>query len=256
MELLDLPNEMILEIGENLASQGDIHALSQGNKRLYHLLNHHLYKTNAERHGSTALLWAVEHLDAEIARKALAAGASVMATNARAETPLFLAVSQPRSYQMVELLLENGAAATLDSTPVPLIEAVSQNADIAVVQLLLQHGAGVNEEDRFGATALCWAADTGQEVVTNLLIEAGARVNLDIFPVHPYPRVIGTPLLAAAAGGYERIVQLLIKHGADLHATDDFDGEDSLTKAYRRGHQAVINALIEALAREEYDDPA
>jgi len=51
--------------------------------------------------------------------------------------------------------------------------------DIAKIELLLQDGADPNERDSFGRTALCY---TSSDVMTELLITAGADANLGMDP--------------------------------------------------------------------------
>lgn len=60
MELLDLPNELILELG-NLAEPPALCALAATCRRLHSLLNPLLYRRNAQERDSSALIWAAEN---------------------------------------------------------------------------------------------------------------------------------------------------------------------------------------------------
>ncbi|KAF2176500.1 hypothetical protein K469DRAFT_457640, partial [Zopfia rhizophila CBS 207.26] len=61
MSLLHLANEVLCCISENLELERDINAFVQANRRLYRLLNTHLYRYNIRRSRSSALLWAAQH---------------------------------------------------------------------------------------------------------------------------------------------------------------------------------------------------
>ena len=61
-----------------------------------------------------------------------------------------------------------------------------------------------------GLTLLIGAAAHGHERVVELLIRRGAELNLQ-------DSVGGTALIAAASGGHERVVDLLLRHGAEIN---------------------------------------
>jgi hypothetical protein len=99
--------------------------------------------------------------------------------------------------------------------PTPLMEAVRQNR-VADVKALLAQGADVHEKASYGSTALSVAGDTENAPLAKLLIEAGANVNERLDG--------GTPILMRAVGHASwsgrstEVVELLLAHGADVHA--------------------------------------
>ena len=66
------------------------------------------------------------------------------------------------------------------------------------------HGASGAPLQRNGSTALNLAARKGHERVIELLLQHGAEVNLQ-------DNDCGTALMAAAAHGHERVVELLLR---------------------------------------------
>ncbi|HEX7236532.1 MAG TPA: ankyrin repeat domain-containing protein, partial [Gammaproteobacteria bacterium] len=133
----------------------------------------------AQGDGTTALHWAAYQLDAALVGELLSHGAKADTQN------------------------QYGAS--------PLGEAVKGgNADI--VEMLLAAGANVEAPNADGETALMLAARTGNAAVARKLIEAGADVNA----VEAWRAQ--TPLMWAAEGAFPEVVDLLIAHGADVHA--------------------------------------
>jgi hypothetical protein len=105
----------------------------------------------------------------------------------------YSAFDGPRSYDANELM----KAASAD--------------DVQRVEELLAKGADVEAGDMIGATALCFAAESGALRTFKLLLANGAN-----------PKVVtsggGTLLHSAAAGGNEEIISILMSSGLDLNA--------------------------------------
>lgn len=62
------------------------------------------------------------------------------------------------------------------SRDLALVRAVNGNR-ISDVQALLRHGASVNAKDKYGQTALMWAAEQQEVEIVRLLLDAGANPN-------------------------------------------------------------------------------
>ncbi|MET1115056.1 MAG: ankyrin repeat domain-containing protein [Comamonas sp.] len=100
------------------------------------------------------------------------------------------------------------------------------------VSALLRVGANVNAQDEAcGHTALMAAAVLGNVAVVNLLVRAGANVQVDFF--------------AAAGRGLVAAGNALITQGADVNATDR-SGVTPLMWAAENGHAAMVEALVQA----------
>jgi ankyrin repeat protein len=106
------------------------------------------------------------------------------------------------------------------------------------------YGADVNAPptEKFGATALQFAALSGHLGVAHLLMDKGANVNA------PPAKVDGrTALEAAAEYGRIDMVQLLKNAGADLSETGDGQYERALARAFNNGHYATRRLLLSYL---------
>jgi ankyrin repeat protein len=135
----------------------------------------------AQGDGSTALHWAAQKDDVEMAKILLAAGASVNATTRLgAATPLFMAC---------------------------------RNGNAPMIELLLKSGADPNSIDEHGTTPLMMAAAAGNPAAVDTLIGNGAAVNARE-GAHGQ-----TALMFAAALGRSDAIRVLAAHGADPSVT-------------------------------------
>ncbi|KAF4467239.1 ankyrin repeat-containing [Fusarium albosuccineum] len=207
MRFLSLPNEVILLIGENIASEADLNSLIRVNSRLHNILIGHIYRYNSNVCHSSALLWAAEHGQESTARKSLDAGSNVETVNEQDQTPLSLAAAQGH---------------------VPLVRLLLTYRDI-----------DVNSRDENDQTPLSHAAEHGHEEVIKLLL---ARDSVDINARDCDGR---TPLLVAAMQGFESIVRLLLQcNGIDINMRDE-DGRTPLIAAAMFRRRKVANCLLQ-----------
>jgi ankyrin repeat protein len=138
----------------------------------------------AEPDGSTALLWATYAVDHELVRALLKAGANPKVTNRYGSSPL-------------------GEAVKL--------------SDLELVRMLLDAGADPNSPNQDGQTALMLASNIGSLQIAQLLISRKAEVNaVEVFRGQ-------TALMWAAAENHPDIVDLLLKHGADVKVRAKYD---------------------------------
>jgi uncharacterized protein len=135
----------------------------------------------AQGDGMTALHWAAQRGDAELATMLLYAGAKVSSvTRIGQYTPLHLAGNSGNP-AVVESLIKAGAnvnARTTNSAATPLhLAASSGNPD--VIKALLDHGADVNaKESEWGQTPLIFAAAQNRVNAIKLLLDRGADANV------------------------------------------------------------------------------
>jgi len=265
----------LLLLSASLSAAADlplVEAVKQGNKEAVRsLLNQHIDVNMPQPDGTTALAWAAERADLEMAELLIRAGANINAGNDYGATPLWLACTDGNT-AMVEKLLSAGANPNLRllSGETPLM-AASEAGSTDAVKLLLAHGADVNaKERRGGQTALMWAVAERHAETARVLIERGADLNARsnsgftalLFAAQEGDAAVartllaagadvnlgaenGTnPLLMASANGQEPIVALLLDKGANPNAADH-DGYTALHYAAnaRNGLESVKNLL-------------
>jgi ankyrin repeat protein len=135
----------------------------------------------AQGDGMTALHWAAQRGDADLAAMLIYAGANVGAvTRIGQYTPLHLAAGSPTG-AVVEALLKAGAnvnAKTTNTGATPLHMAASSGS-AAAIQALLDNGADVNaKESEWGQTPLIFAASQNRIEAIKVLLARGADANV------------------------------------------------------------------------------
>lgn len=138
----------------------------------------------AQGDGMTALHWAAERGDEEVALLLIEAGASLgPVTRLGAYTPMHLA-ARGGDAAILRALLEAGAApsaATTTGSVTPLHFAAG-SVDPTAVLTLLEHGADPDvRESRWGQTPLMFAAAAGRADLIRALLEHGADPELRAF---------------------------------------------------------------------------
>ena len=120
----------------------------------------------------------------------------------------------------------------------PLHKA-ADNGQLLVTQYLLENGANIDakETQDLQGTALHLAADEGNKALVELLLQKGASVEA-------VESGGLTALHAAASKGFRSIVELLIEHKADVNAKD-IKGATPLHLAVANGFKATAEFLLE-----------
>lgn len=192
------------------------------------LIQEHADVNTPANDGSTALLWAAYHSNAEMTKTLLAAGAAVDEANHYGVTPL-LQASRNGDIEVMRALLDAGAEPTRwhaeGETP---LMAASRTGRVDAVKLLLSKGSFVNAADPFQEeTALMWASAEGQVEVVKALLAAGADPNqkahvstITTRKNADHPSGGFTALMFAVRNGHEDVVKALVAGGADLKATN------------------------------------
>ena len=134
------------------------------------------------------------------------------------------------------LLVAPGMALGQPGSPVA---DAARRGDLEAVRLLLRDGADVNAAQGDGMTALHWAAERGDEVLGEVLIYAGARMDAGTRIGHY------TPLHLAARGAHAPVVTLLLEAGSDPAARTTNSGASPLHLAAAASDPSVVSALIE-----------
>ena len=128
----------------------------------------------------------------------------------------------------------------LAKADVSLLHALCAKGLVSCALRLLEHKADVDAKDKYGETALHWAAKEGHEAVVRLLVEAKADVNAKNNDRE-------TALHRAAKNGHEAVVKLLVEAKADVNVKDSY-GRTALHRTAENGREAVVKRLLDAKA--------
>ncbi|CAI7594286.1 unnamed protein product [Penicillium pancosmium] len=99
------------------------------------------------------------------------------------------------------------------------------------------HINDINVPDDTGGHAIVWGSLNGHDKIVQLLLEHGADVNAQ-------GGDYGNALYAACDGGHEKIVQLLLDHGANVNALGGPFG-NALYAACSGGYNKIVQLLLE-----------
>ena len=190
------------------------------------------------------LLEAAERGDVAAISGALARGAAIDVRDGRGRTPA-MAGTHARQTAAVAALLKAGADVNLrdDRLDNPFLYAGAEGL-LDILRLAIAAGADPRITNRFGGTALIPAAERGHvEVVRELL----ARTKVDVNHVNNLGWTALLEAIVLSDGGprHQRIVELLIAHGADVNIADR-GGVTPLAHARSRGYTAIAAMLVKA----------
>lgn len=118
------------------------------------------------------------------------------------------------SVEIIKYLLDKGAKLDVEDNfgITPLMSSVMTHDTtkrLAVFNLLVEKGADINAISRGGGSVLGYACENNQIEIVKILLSKGAEVD------GRKNNFANTPLMYAANGGYEAIVDLLLAAGAD-----------------------------------------
>ena len=221
----------------------------------------------AQVDGTTALHWAVERDDVELAELLLIAGAHVSARTREGVTPLRLAAING-SAGMLGRLIKSGADPNAPLTPArdTALMLAARTGKTDAIRLLLEAGADINAQEIWGGTtALMWAVAGGHAEAARLLASAGADVNARSHyvaaangrgfegrtpsasrteeKVEEFASGWLTPLMFAARDGGLELARILVGAGADVDAVAG-DGKTALALAIFNGNYDVASFLV------------
>lgn len=140
------------------------------------------------------------------------------------ETALLAEWAKVGDAMAVQRMVTQGAcveAAGADGTTALMSAAAEGHLD--VVKVLLMHNAQVQAVNKEGETALHFAVRNNELAVAALLLEQGAVVDAR-------SATGTTPLMLASCLGFEQMVELLLKAGADASQVDE-DGVNAASHA-------------------------
>jgi uncharacterized protein len=111
--------------------------------------------------------------------------------------------------------------------------------DLETAELLIQAGADVNVANLFGDTGLWEACNNGSAAMVEKLTAAHVKVN------GPLLRAGETALMRCARTGNVKSVEVLLASGAEVNAAEKERGQTALMWALEEGHRDVVRTLVE-----------
>ena len=195
-----------------------------------------------------ALSMAAEMGHVDVARCLLEHKADVNAEASDGTTALMI-VSRTGSLSLAQLCIRAGAsiqskvsgAGRANDTVALIIAAGSGHA--AICSELLDARAEVNFQRSDGISALHIACDAGHTECVRVLLQAGARTDLQT------KKKASRPLVLATRMGHEEIVRCLLEAEVDVYHRRDGDGMTALCSAAANGFDAVVRTLLAHLRK-------
>ncbi|XP_067668335.1 ankyrin repeat domain-containing protein 50-like [Haliotis asinina] len=186
-------------------------------------------------------------------------------------TPVMWAAAG-RHIKVVEFLVSKGANLTLvDRFGINILHSACLGGDVKVVKYVLSKNTlDINGRVRCGRTAVMLAADNGHRDVLELLVGRGANVALtdengdnflhcacreghaevvkyillqDLVDINSLGHEKKSPVLIAGEQGHTEVVELLVKHGADLSLREK-SGSNTLHRACYYGQFDVVKHIL------------
>jgi uncharacterized protein len=182
--------------------------------------------------------------DTERVLQLLQEGADINATDKLGRTAVVAATYQ-NEVDTVKALIQEGANINIQDNQLEnVILNSGANGNLEIVRLAINAGADMTITNRFGGTALIPAAERGHvEVVKELLTTSDIDVN-HINRLH-WTALLEAVILGDGGDKHQKIVQLLVDHGADVTIGDE-NGITPLEHAEERGFQGIVEILKSA----------
>ena len=224
--------------------------------------------TATDTHGRTLLHWAAKCSDKTgVLEVLLRHRADVNAGMPSGETPLWVAIDSDNSLEVIEFLLDHGAAlggwtfvrSGWHDGPAVITLLLDRGANIRarneskntilhtglnrlglyVLEMLVERGANIHARNDIGETPLHRAAFNREDPrVAELMLDLGAQINTKA-------RDGDTPFHGVASSNVKAVVKLLLDRGADVNARGELGYTPLHKVAFWNEDPAVIELLLE-----------
>ncbi|WP_456290488.1 ankyrin repeat domain-containing protein [Paenibacillus sp. AK002] len=204
---------------------------------------------NSEKHEvkkdmDRQLIESAEQGNTEQVRQLLQSGANIDATDDQGRTAV-MAATYRNHVDTVDALIQAGADINIrDHQLNNVFLYAGAEGMLDILRLAIDADADVTLTNRFGGTALIPASDRGHvEIVRELL----TRTSVDVNHINNlnWTALLEAVILGDGSENYQRIVKLLLDHGADPELPDG-NGVTPLQHARERGYQEIERILMEA----------
>jgi len=239
-----LAPELLLQIADHLTA-ADMVSLLRTCRDISALVAPHMLRlaarTRLSKAGNTVLHWASIHGHASLARALLQRGLSATAVNGAAWTALHHSVRHGHT-AIARLLLAAGADVRAVCGGAPEDAGCTPlhfAGDAATALLLLRHGADVAASHAAGMTPLHRACRRGADAVVDVLLAHGAGLH-----ARSRDSFGRSPLEYAIASGNVGTVKRLVALGLHLRAVGE-RGESPVRFAVAVGERSIARCLLE-----------
>jgi len=221
MNLLDIPSELLLLIGEELSAK-DLTRFTITSRAVHSLLITRLYYLGAqpsETNHFPPLYWAVKHGHLPLIHGLLSKGANPNGPQYKCELV--------------------GCTGRHISTA---LHWATKSNNETVIKLLLEHGVSVNATDNHNATPVHWACGNSTIPILKLLVDQDADLSARDGDGDP-------PIAWAAEKGIPDVFEYMLSRGADIRATNN-SGATLLHTVFLRGdkyidkHAEVVRIML------------
>ena len=166
----------------------------------------------------------------------------VMAASALAQRPdlrLVTAVKHEDEAGVRSLLREPVDVNTTQPDGATALHWAAYRDDVETADLLIDAGAVVDVANELGVTPLYLASENGNGALVRRLLSAGATPH-SVLPSGE------TALMTAARAGSAEAVTALLAAGADVHARESTEEQTALMWAVSQRHSEIVRVLLEA----------
>lgn len=176
--------------------------------------------------------------------KLLKNGAEINATDRHGKTAVMVATYNNK-VDTVKALIQKAANINIrDNNSDNVLLYAGAEGLLEIVKLAIDAGADTTLTNRYGGTALIPASERGHvEVVKELLTHSDIDVN-HINHLN-WTALLEAIILGDGGEKHQKIVQLLVDHGADIHIADR-DGVTPLEHVQKRGFKEIEKVLKKA----------
>ncbi|WP_100539492.1 ankyrin repeat domain-containing protein [Paenibacillus sp. GM2FR] len=185
-----------------------------------------------------------EQGNTEQVRQLLQSGADINATDERGRTAV-MAATYHNHVGTVEALIQAGADINIrDHQLNNVFLYAGAEGMMEILQLAIDADADVTLTNRYGGTALIPASDRGHVKIVQELL---TRTDVDVNHINNlnWTALLEAVILGDGSENYQRIVKLLLDHGADPRISDG-NGVTPLQHARERGYQEIERILLDA----------
>ena len=191
-----------------------------------------------DRDYNSALMYAIKSGKKEVVEYIAKKTKRINCVNHNCMSPLQLAVRKNR-IDLVAILVDNGADIDIldKNNRTVMYDAVAEN-NVDMINVLRLNGCSINVYDKNGISPLMYAVEqTNRQLAMCELIRLGADVN------YCPPLVYKNALMHAIINDNRSAMDILIKNGTDLNATDKYN-RTALMYCAKFGNREGIRVLI------------